>query len=387
MKGKWRWQTGGRIAVFFTVIFSLLVLPYISQLMDAPTAVEHKIEGTRAQIMVTNEALAVLQSDGAPEYVTERLENEKQLLENLKKQLEHGWHRSAVMEEAALAQSHLIGLRTTNPHSPMIQQQELKVAELEYFVEHTGTKRIDITYTDRLPLLNYLANIFNKIPGGVFFLSCGLFMANCFTKGQFNGQWRQWEKRQLSQWEGSLQRRRFKMILILCLTVIAVAFMAVSLFVIINDGLGAWQYPLFYRDHQEKIQQMSVSAYLGRSGLSIVMGIFFLGAVSSVLVRFTRNFLLQSVILCGLLLPSLFPELHGLLDVRIAQFLPMSYLDLPKLILMENPWNSSLVSWEKGLLVFFVLLVLLLLLANFKDRQEQLVFAPVKEKFNRKTLQ
>ena len=117
------------------------------------------------------------------------------------------------------------------------------------------------------------------------------------------------------------------------------------------------------------------------------MGIFFLGAVSSVLVRFTRNFLLQSVILCGLLLPSLFPELHGLLDVRIAQFLPMSYLDLPKLILMENPWNSSLVSWEKGLLVFFVLLVLLLLLANFKDRQEQLVFAPVKEKFNRKTLQ
>lgn len=386
MKRKWHWQTGGKVAVFFVVVFSLLLLPYIGQLMDAPTAVEHKIEGTRAQIMVTGEALAVLKAEAAPEYVTERLETELLLLENLKKQLEQGWDRSAVIEEAALARSHLIGLRTTNPDSPMIDGQEVKTTELEYFIEHPEVTRIDINYADRLPLWNYLANLFNKIPGGVFFLSCGLFMAGCFTKGHFDGQWEQWEKRQLAQWEGSYQRRRFKMVLLLCLMLVTAAFVSAGLFVLVNDGLGDWHYPLFYRNHQDKICQMTVGNYLLRAGLSLLMGIFFLGAVSSVLVRFTRNFLVQSLIMAGQLLPSLFPELHHLLDVRIAQFLPMSYLDLPKLILMENPWGSPLVSWEKGLLIFFLLLILLLLAANFKDRQEQLVFGRVKARFGRKTL-
>lgn len=166
---KWRWTTKKWTLLFLTIIFSLLFLPFVGHLMAAPTALQHKIDGVKAQKMVANEAYYALRKSEDSQQVTRRLENEIIHLESLLVALEEGNVRGALPHELAIAKSRLVGIRGTNPTSPKIQQQEARVAQLQYFIDHPDKEVIDFHYAEKLPLLPYLAGIFQQIPGGLFF--------------------------------------------------------------------------------------------------------------------------------------------------------------------------------------------------------------------------
>ncbi|MEO1783052.1 hypothetical protein [Enterococcus diestrammenae] len=145
----------------------------------------------------------------------------------------------------------------------------------------------------------------------------------------------------------------------------------VSLLVCLKDGLGDGQLPLYYHDFAGQLQAMTLWQYLLRCSISLLLGLLLLAVGASVLARFTKRLSLHLGVLALLLLPSLFPELHQLVNERVAQFLPMSYLDLPKFILMTNPWQSLLLSWEKGLTLCLILVAFLVAVGQVVDRRKK----------------
>lgn len=368
---KWRWTTKKWTLLLLTIIFSLLFLPFVGHLMAAPTALQHKIDGVKAQKMVANEAYYALRKSEDSQQVTRRLENEIIHLESLLVALEEGNVRGALPHELAIAKSRLVGIRGTNPTSPKIQQQEARVAQLQYFIDHPDKEVIDFHYAEKLPLLPYLAGIFQQIPGGLFFLCCGLFMAASFCKPQFAADLASWEKWPSTsggpqRWGATFQRG-FGW----CLALVGGAFGGVSLLVCLKDGLGDGQLPLYYHDFAGQLQAMTLWQYLLRCSVSLLLGLLLLAVGASVLARFTKRLSLHLGVLALLLLPSLFPELHQLVNERVAQFLPMSYLDLPKFILMTNPWQSLLLSWEKGLTLCLILVAFLVAVGQVVDRRKK----------------
>lgn len=360
--------TGKGLCLFIGVIFSFLFLPYVGQLMQRSEVREHRLAEMAAKILVKNEALEVLNKTG-PEFVAFRVEKELNLLYELRSAYQENRSQTALKLELSLAESHLVGMRTTNPESHLIEKQEVKVAELAYFVDHPQMEYVDLKHGEKLPLLNYLAAIFTKIPGGFFFCSCGFFMICYLHRSPFKGSWYHWEYYQLANRKGSLLSRQFMMGLTLCLTGVLATFMVISGILLAKEGLGQWDYPLFYHNFQGEISQMPLFTYLLRCGLAIFLAILLLALVVKLCQQYEKSFRFQMITVLGLTLAAVFPDFLKGIPAEIAQLLPMSYLDLPKLILAENPWNSFLFTWEKGIFLFSFSLLLMGIITWLKERR------------------
>lgn len=137
----------------------------------------------------------------------------------------------------------------------------------------------------------------------------------------------------------------------------------------VRYGIGSWQYPVEYVTNQQTIKFMTMGRFVTLYIVLLLLVLLFLASLCSFFSLFTGNY---GLILIVALVPILLMA-SGLLDSGllggISQFLPFSYLDIPRALTYTTTWRVGSFGEATLVLVGWSLLFYLASFVVLRKRQ------------------
>ncbi len=250
-------------------------------------------------------------------------------------------------------------------------EQERLVATLDFFAD-SSLEYIDPEIPTKLPMINYLTKLFLQLPIGALLMIVTLFLATYFT-----AEYREKTADFLfitPQSKYKIMRAQLETYFLWLLINLVVSLGLAATVCGVKYGIGNLSYPIFYTDFDKNVQSVTSGQYLDLAKLVLSM---FLLLVSVLLFDYLISLVLKNTMATLtvtelFLLLTLMPSYLYSFPSSIMRFLPFGYLDLPNLIIDNNVWGDTTVTWNKGIiyLSFFSVLCLLLSMTVMVDPQK-----------------
>lgn len=233
---------------------------------------------------------------------------------------------------------------------PIIEQEKV-VAELEFLYLNNKNK-MNENSLHTLPLSNYLRVIFSGVVSSMLFLiPLSLLISNIVS----------YEKRKnktdlINLFPNSLFNTALKRYVVyLGFTLFSFIFplAIVSIIVTIKNGLGDFSYPIAYISQNSFVDIMPISIFIVKNIVMLLLWVTLLTSISFLISLLTKNALLNSVILLGIIFLSQYGMLNTTALESALGYLPTSYVDFQNVILGGHgylPLASNNINFENGTL-------------------------------------
>lgn len=265
-----------------------------------------------------------------------------------------------ITAESEIAKIQLEKAKNGNLLGATIPELELRIKELEFFV-HSEIEWVDPFFTAVPPASHFLLNTFLQLSYPLL-LSMGTLLIALFCSYEHRKNTANF-MRSTPQKLSKIMWHKIGVMMLTLSGFLITGTLGIYLISVLKGGIGNFNYPIFYLDSQQIIHQTTIITYLLLLFFSTLLFFFLLTVIGYLLQNIFTQFLFIFLFLALCIFPLALGGMSTFIPVTIAKWLPTNYWDFPRLILGNNPWGAAAISFEKGIFLM-VLSILLFFILN-----------------------
>lgn len=353
------WKLNKWVVLVLTLVFILIgISPLIQEQKDQAELTSKKINYIKENRELLQAAIDSMKEQGAPADLINASEDELQAYQQILTGAQIHDEKKQLAGEVAVAKIQLQKAEKGNLIGATIPELKRNYEELRFF-QSSDIKWIDPFYRADLPASNFLLEAFLKIPYPLL-LSLGALLITLFCSYEHRKKTNDflWNTPQSML---KIMSNKTSLLLVVLASWLIVGTTGIFVIAAIKSGVGNLNYPIFYLDQREIVQQTTIIQYV----MLVLVGTLLFFGLLILLGYFLQYFFKQfiPIFLCLeiLILPLALGNLPGFLPETIAKFLPTSYWDFPRLLVGATSFSSAGITFEKGLLLLTVLIIILLI--------------------------
>lgn len=355
--------------IVMAILFIIILLPsFINRAEPFPKLAQFQMALENNQNAINN-----LKDKPAAATTVTDLQESSEYLESLIAALQVENHAEALEYEYKYELKNLEDMEAGKLVGQPIIEQEKVVAELEFLYVNNKSK-VNENLLHALPLANFLKVILSGVVSSMLFLiPLSLLISNIVS----------YEKRKdktnlINLFPNSLTNtavKRYVVYLGFTIFSFLLPLIIASIIVAFRNGLGDFSYPVAYISQNSFINIMPISIFITKNIVMLFLWAILLTSISFLISLLTKNTLLNSVILLGLIFLSQYGLINTSALESVLGYLPTSYVDFQNVILGGSgylPLASNAITFENGMLTIlcfsFIVLSLSYLRLTLKKR-------------------